>query len=85
MKPGLTTEIFLLIYHFFLNVQIRIFAKSFGVFLFIFDKTIATFVDISLLNLDGGISTLIPLSLLGNLIGHHFFDSNRYVKFFNFI
>ena len=36
------------------------FAKSRGDFLFVFDKTIATFVEISQSNFSGGISTFIP-------------------------
>ena len=42
-------------------------AKSVGDFLFILDKTIATLVEISLLNFEGGISTVIASNLSGKI------------------
>ena len=39
-----------------------------GDFLFIFDNTIATFVDMSQLKFTGGMSTLIPSKFLGSSI-----------------
>ena len=38
-----------------------------GDFLFNFDKTIATFVEMSLLNFGGGISAVIPSSFSGKI------------------
>ena len=51
---------------FFFNNPEIISASSIGGFLLIFDKTIATLVDTSPLNLAGGISTFIPDKFSGN-------------------
>jgi len=51
-----------------LNAGDKISAISLGVFLFIFAKYIATFVEISLSNLTGGISAVIPSKFWGKII-----------------
>ena len=56
-------------------------AKSVGDFLFTLDKTIATLVEISLLNFEGGISAVIPSSLSGK-IKSPFLDKSNII-FFN--
>ena len=68
IKPGLTTDISLISGSFFLIISAKISANSIGVFLLIFDKTIATLVEISQLNFSGGISALIPSNLSGKII-----------------
>ena len=54
----------------------KILAKSDGDLLFAFDNTIATFVEISLLNFAGGISAVIPSIFSGRTI-LPFFDKSK--------
>ena len=61
IKPGLTTFIFSIKGSLFLIIGDICSAKSIGDFLFSFESTIATFVEISQSNFGGGISALIPL------------------------
>ena len=60
MKPGLTTDISSISSSFFLISSNKILASSKGDLLFIFDNTIATLVEISLSNFEGGVSAVIP-------------------------
>ena len=56
------------------NILIKKLAKSIGDFLLIFDKNIATFVEISQSKLAGGISTLIPFKDSGKTINLSLFS-----------
>ena len=62
------------------SLRTKLFAKSIGDFLFTFDKTIATFVDISLLNFSGGTSEVIPSRFSGK-IKSPFFDKSKRIFF----
>src|SRR6056300_1537984 len=73
IKPGLTTSMF------FKDNEIFS-ARSNGDFLFIFERTIATLVEISQSNLAGGISALIPFNVSG-IISSSFFCKSTIVDF----
>ena len=77
INPGFTTDIFSINGSLFFNLSIIISAKSIGDFLFIFDKTIPTFDEISQLNFSGGISVFIPSNESGNLTKPSFDKSIR--------
>ena len=65
IKPGLTIVIFSIRGSFSLIIGDIFSARSNGDFLFNFERTIATFVEISLSNLAGGISEFIPFKVSG--------------------
>ena len=65
MNPGLTTETSSIKSSFSIIGFANNLANSNGDLLFNFDKNIATFVEMSLLNFTGGISAVIPSSLSG--------------------
>ena len=65
MNPGFATDIVSISLSLFLISGASFSASSSGEVLLIFDKTIATFVEMSQSNFGGGISALIPLKLSG--------------------
>ena len=65
IKPGLTTSMFCISDSLFFKDNEIFSARSSGDFLFIFERTIATLVEISQSNLAGGISALIPFNVSG--------------------
>ena len=67
VKPGLTIDISSIKLSLSLIALAKVAAKSVGVLLFAFDKTIATFVEISLLNFEGGTSVVMPSKLSGKI------------------
>ena len=77
IKPGFATFTFSIKSSLSLIIKAKVSAKSNGFFLFILDKTIATFVEISQLNLIGGISVLIPSKLSGKVILSFLDKSNK--------
>ena len=62
----------------FFNYQVIFSARSIGDFLFNFERTIATFVDISQSNFVGGISALIPSKVSGKIISPSLISYNNY-------
>ena len=77
IKPGLTTDILSINLSFFLIASVKIAARSVGDFLFILDKTIATLVEISLSNFEGGISVVIPSNFSGKIKSPFLARSNK--------
>ena len=75
IKPGLATDISSISLSLFLINLINSSAIIKGLFLFILDRTIATFKEMSHLKLAGGISTLTPSRLSGNSIKPSLFNS----------
>ena len=73
INPGLTTSAFSIILSFSTKDLDITFPRSIGDFLFAFDSTIATLVEISQSNFAGGISAFIPSKLSGKIISL-FFD-----------
>ena len=67
IKPGLTTDISSISLSSFLIFSAKIDARSNGDLLLILERTIATLVEISLSNFEGGISAVIPLSESGRI------------------
>ena len=67
INPGLDTDIVSINSSDFLIWLDNFSANSIAVVLFILDNTIATLVDISQLNLVGGISAVIPFILAGKI------------------
>ena len=65
INPGFTTVIVSISGSLFLIIKDICSAKSIGDFLFNFESTIATLVEISQSNFAGGISALIPLNVSG--------------------
>ena len=77
MKPGFTTDISSINSSFFFISSDKTLARSMGDFLFNLDKTIATFVEMSLSNFEGGISAVIPSSVSGKIKTLFLERSNR--------
>ena len=67
IKPGLTTDISSINLSSFLIFSAKIDARSDGDLLLILERTMATLVEISLSNFEGGISAVIPLSESGRI------------------
>ena len=68
IKPGFATETSSIYSSKDFIFSDKILAKSKGDLLFILERTIATFVDMSQLNFSGGISALIPSKDEGKII-----------------
>ena len=67
IKPGFTTDISSINLSSFLIFSAKIEARSDGDLLLILERTMATLVEISLSNFEGGISAVIPLSVSGRI------------------
>ena len=80
INPGFTIDTSFIDLSSFSRLFANISANSKGGFLFIFDKTIATFVEMSQLNFSGGISVFIPSKLSGKII-LPFFDKSKIIFF----
>ena len=67
IKPGFTTDISSINLSSFLIFSAKIEARSDGDLLLILERTMATLVEISLSNFEGGISAVIPFSESGKI------------------